>query len=931
MASAAVAAAIVLTPTPAGAATFVVNSNADPGNGVCNAAQCTLREALDLASTTTALDRINFNLPGSHTIQPTSSLGFSEPVILDGFSDPDPARVELDGSLAGAGATGLFVDAGSTVRGLVINRFDQFGMWITGNANVIQGNRIGTNAAGTADLGNGGFGLYVEGDNNRIGGTTLGQGNLISGNDLDGVRILVSGTGNVLLGNRIGTDAAGTSDLGNSFQGITMFGSSGNRIGGQTGITTGGPCTGACNLVSGNNGGIDLLGAASANNIVRGNYVGTNLAGTAAIPNSFEGINIDGSSNTVGGTGRRARNLISGNLQTGVRISGVDATGNSVLGNYIGTTRSGSAALPNGSAGVVILDQATLNTIGGTVAGARNVISGNTAQGVAIAQAGTANNIVAGNYIGLDATGQAALGNGGDGIEISLAGSNTIGGTSPAARNVISGNGEAGVDLLSAGSTVQGNFIGTNAAGTADRGNGEDGVFVSNVPNSTIGGSAFGAGNLISGNQDSGVEVSGSSATGNVVQGNRIGSDFAGVADLGNGGDGVAVNGGSGNHIGGTLAGSGNVISGNGDDGVAILGGNLATANRIRGNRIFSNDGQGIDLGVPGVDANDIDDGDGGANNLQNFPVLSWAAGGEETDVEGMLDSDDNQNFGLEFFASPECDPSGHGEGRSFLATLGHQLAPAGSDDFAVDDLSVASPVGGFMSATATDPNGSTSEFAECIQIAGVQITGPDFVTQKQLPISWTGVVPSPFTIQDYDIRYRWAAFRQDFGPLTDLQTDTASTSDSLNGTVGATYCFSGRLDTASPEVKETPWGAEGCTAIPVNNTKFRHRGFTKERGGGYYLNTYSLATDRGARLILGGVEAKHLAIVVTECRRCGKIAVSFAGKVIGKANLKAPGVHKKQVVDLEEFASVKTGKVRVKVISSGKPVKIEGLGVSRG
>ena len=309
---------------------------------------------------------------------------------------------------------------------------------------------------------------------------------------------------------------------------------------------------------------------------------GTSAGGTT------NGILITGSGSTIRGL---AINRFGG---SGIFILGNAATGNSVLGNFIGTDVNGTADLGNGGSGVVV-DNAAGNTIGGTAAGDRNIISGNALFGVWLNAAGAANNIVRGNYIGTNAAGTAALPNDATGIQVQGAPNNTIGGTNAADRNLISGNGSAGVFIDAAtatGNTVLGNFIGTNINGTANLGNVGFGVAIQNAPNNTIGGNTAGARNIISGN-GFGVVIqntpaTSNAATGNKVLGNFIGTDVNGTADLGNTSTGVLVNNAASNTIGGTAAGDRNIISGNDGFGVQILNAN-ATLNSVLGNYIGTN------------------------------------------------------------------------------------------------------------------------------------------------------------------------------------------------------------------------------------------------------------------------------------------------------------------------------------------------------
>ncbi len=201
----------------------------------------------------------------------------------------------------------------------------------------------------------------------------------------------------------------------------------------------------AGNVISDNDGaGVSISGTSATGNIIQGNVIGTDISGKSALGNSQAGVVLDSADNTVGGTSAGAGNLISANF-SGVLVSGAAATGNLVAGNFIGTDGSGAYVLGNSFDGVDI-DGASNNTIGGLVAAARNLISGNNV-GVLITGTGAIDNLVLGNYIGTDVTGLLVLGNEHEGVRIEMgASANTIGGTSPAATNVISGN-EWGVTI----------------------------------------------------------------------------------------------------------------------------------------------------------------------------------------------------------------------------------------------------------------------------------------------------------------------------------------------------------------------------------------------------------------------------------------------------------------------------------------------------
>jgi hypothetical protein len=746
-------------------ATFEVNSTGDGGDsntadGVCNdgTGNCTLRAAIEQANASSGLDTINFEFGGTaSTITPGSALPtITESVVIDGYSESGSSpntnpitmginatlTVELNGNSAGSSATGLRISAGSsTVRGLVINRFGNVGIRLQDSgSNLIEGNFIGTDVTGATDLGNSSDGVNINNaPGNIIGGTTTSAGNLISGNNGDGLEISNStATGNQVQGNFIGTDVTGRLDLGNSSHGVSILRARGNTIGGTS--------AGARNLISGNNNnGVRLQTSSATGNQVQGNYIGTDVTGTKNLGNSLNGVFINlAPSNTIGGTAAGARNLISGNNNDGVRIEFSDSTGNQVQGNFIGTDVTGMLDLGNSGRGVFI-DNTPGNTIGGTSAGARNLISGNDTGGVGIFNSAATENQVQGNFIGTDVTGTLDLGNSGDGVFILDAPGNTIGGTSAGAGNLISGNEGDGVRIQrssAAGNQVQGNYIGCDVTGTLDLGNSGDGVFIINAPGNTIGGTATGAGNLISGNNSEGVEIIVDGATGNQVQGNLIGTQVDGLSALGNSSHGVLIAAGARNNtIGGTAMGSGNTIAFNAGDGVAVVD-STSTGNALHRNAIFSNRGLGIDLGNNGVTANDAGDTDTGANDLQDFPVLTMGvSSGSMIHIEGTIGStfaNSAYPITIEFFDNPACDGSGHGEGQTFLGSILVDAPGA----FMTNIAGLATVV----TATATNANGHTSEFSLCkmLDAPPTANAGPDQAVDEgsQVMLSGSGSDP---------------------------------------------------------------------------------------------------------------------------------------------------------------------------------------------
>src|SRR5262249_820186 len=270
----------------------------------------------------------------------------------------------------------------------------------------------------------------------------------------------------------------------------------------------------------------------------------------------------------------------------------------------------------------------------------------------------------------------------------------------------------------SGGNVIEGNFLGTDPTGTLARPNQNVGIFVAS-PNNTVGGTTAAARNVISGNAPfHGVFVSPANAmgdaSGNVIQGNFIGTQADGVSSLGNARDGVTfAHGAHDNVVGGVAAGAGNLIAFNS---VGIVGGTAGLGfpdtlgNSFLGNSIFSNTGLGIDLGDDGKTDNDVlpGDPDPGPNNLQNFPVLTFAGlGPTSTTVAGTLDSAANTTFTLEFFANAQADPSTFGEGQTFLGSGTVSTDGSGFGSFNVTNLAAAPSGQTIVTATATDPGGN--------------------------------------------------------------------------------------------------------------------------------------------------------------------------------------------------------------------------------
>ena len=578
---------------------FVVDTTSDLADGTTNSGvnallfnrgadgRISLREAIAAANSETGTtELIQFEIKdalvgGVHTIDVAfGGLDWiTDTVILDATTDSDFAGEPII-VLNGAAATtsdGFRLTTnsdGSTIRGLAIHSFGGSGIQlIDSDGNTIVGNYIGTDASGTATgLGNANRGIILDNSgSNQIGGATVADRNVIVGSGDDGVNLWGAGTTlNVIQGNYIGVDSTGNTGLGNNADGINLGGGANNNtIGGDRTVGEG-------NVISGqigfNSDGIEIDNAGADDNKIYGNYIGTNYDGTAEIGNARHGVVIyDGVQGTlVGGTGTGQGNIISSNSGSGIVIDGngvVTTSGNDIVGNYIGVDVTGILEFGNLSHGITVFGSATGNTIGGSSSAHRNIISGNAADGI---NTSGSNLDIEGNYIGLNVSGTGEIANGGDGIDINGGTGTTIGGTTTAQRNVISGNDGFGVYMNSAtsGNYILNNYIGTNAAGTSDIAN-LDGIWVDGSSGNFIG--QAGDGNLVSGNEFYGIVLDGAGANNNTVQANYIGTDASGTSPIANNADGVyIINGANNNLIGGPLAADGNLISGNAGDGIRI-------------------------------------------------------------------------------------------------------------------------------------------------------------------------------------------------------------------------------------------------------------------------------------------------------------------------------------------------------------------------
>jgi Right handed beta helix region len=454
--------------------------------------------------------------------------------------------------------------------------------------------------------------------------------------------------------------------------------------------------------------GIDVHGGKA---IIFGCRIGTNAAGTAALPNKQEGILLEGNHCAIGepGAGPAFQVLISGNKDDGIHIVNDN---NTVENCLIGTDVTGTK--PIGNQGWGIEDNGTNNDLGENVVHGGLVVSANAMGGIHLTGSGTT---VDSSKIGTDITGNKALGNKGNGVELDSATNCAIGDVATVgsvfAGNIISANTFAGVVSLNSPQTfISGNRIGTNAAGTAALGNGEAGVFIGSEHNVV-------QLNVISANGFDGIvcEEDAFKSDHNSFHDNMVGTDVTGTKPLGNKGDGILLNIGTNNIVQHNII-AFNTVRGEDGYGVDIMG-HAAFGNKVTQNSIFSNGRLGINLGEGTGKAlpNDNKDGDTGPNHFQNYPVLSSAKkSGPKVTIKGTLNSNPKSSFTIELFASPAADPTGFGEGKFYLGMVKVTTDASGNVSFTA--TLTAPATGSFITATATSSGGDTSEFSKAIKMA---------------------------------------------------------------------------------------------------------------------------------------------------------------------------------------------------------------------
>ncbi|MBP8239193.1 MAG: right-handed parallel beta-helix repeat-containing protein, partial [Saprospiraceae bacterium] len=524
----------------------VVNSTDDTNDGVCNAAHCSLREAIRAANQNAGPDTIVFNIPGAgpHVIAPIASLPTitGAGTVIDGTSQPGyfPGAIVLAGNGSVTPVDGLEITSTNcAIYGLHIRRFP--------NGIIVFG-----------------------GQNARIGAP--GKGNIIGGNTVGGILVMGAANGVLIQGNMIGMFPNGTGADPNE-HGIFL---DGQLFGVVPNAIVGGANPGERNIISGNiSEGIFARGVSNLS--VFGNIIGLNAAETAALPNGRNGVAITNSSSCTIGNLAGGHNTISGNGINGINLTVIAAGGTRVEGNRVGTDPTGMTALPNVGDGIFLSDSP-----GAVIDG--NILSSNGLNGLEAINSGSL--AVRQNTIGLNDSGSAALGNSRDGIFLSNCESFVV------ENNLVSANLQHGIwvqmlpDRAPANGVIEHNFIGTDATSTIPFGNTRNGLALVKCSNVIVNGL-----NVVTDNGDGGILISNSADI--IVEDNVIGTDQTSSVVMGNGGPGITVNAMSEGILIGSL-GAGNVIAHNEQGGVVVSGN--STTCTISGNSMYCNQIAGIDL-----------------------------------------------------------------------------------------------------------------------------------------------------------------------------------------------------------------------------------------------------------------------------------------------------------------------------------------------
>lgn len=564
------------------------------------------------------------------------------------------------------------------------------GIYIGGDGadgNVVRGNIIGLSSGNDRRPNN--IGILIEGgpDDTVIGGSLVADRNTISGNTFEGVRIKDVGTlRSSVRGNYIGTTPNGLGAAQNASRGVVIdSGAASSEVIG--------------NLISGNNiDGVALIGAGTATK-VRGNTVGLSANG-AALPNTASGIAVAAATTGALIGDVSAPNTVAANGAFGIFVADTGTTGNSIAGNTVGSATPG---LANGAGGITLRANANANTV------SSNTVIGH-GGGPGIEIIGSHNNTVRANRVGLTGAGVIAANQAGVRV-VGGATGNTIGGA-VADRNLISGNALYGLTFAEAGTssnTALNNYIGVDAAGTSARANGLGVLIEGGASNNTV------SINLISGNSGDGALVQGSGSDGNRLQRNRIGLAASGSAVIANGGNGIRIGSNASGTLIGGLAIQDNLIGGNALAGVRVESG---SGNDISFNSIVGNAGLGIDLGTLGITPNDALDADTGANGLQNFATLSNVLqNGTVASMTVVQNGLPSTQHNVLVYANNGCDPSGNGEGETYLDVVAITTNGSGNGSA---NVMIPLPSAAIVPMFAATSNVSvaagenTSEFSPC-------------------------------------------------------------------------------------------------------------------------------------------------------------------------------------------------------------------------
>jgi hypothetical protein len=799
----------------------VVTNTADSGPG-------SLRQAIVDVNAHPGSDYITFDIPGRgvQVITPQTQLpDINTSVVIDGYSQPgsspntlaaaDNAVIDVEINGQGRTMNGLVLSNspnsvidGLSIVGMGFPNSDFAGVLITGTASsgdVIAGNFIGLLPDGTTANANG-DGVFIAGGagDDTIGGLAPGARDILSGNINWG--FIIEGDSNVVEGDLIGLGANGLMAVANGNGGVIDQGGSNNVIGGTL--------PAARNYIGGNaNRGLKLTinhvtdlvtsGPDATGNVIEGNWIGTYINGASASAQNIAGVqvlNVSGNSIGVAGAG----NVISGNIGSGVEVEG-NAVNNTIAGNFIGTDPTGATQVANLAVGIYVDNGATSTVISG------NVVSGNGGTGILLGS-GDGDTTISGNIVGLNAAGSAALGNGVHGIQVFTSSPVLIGGDTPSARNVISGNASHGVALNGSNTTVVGNYIGTDITGTFAIGNGASGIGLNAASGNTIGDTTPGGGNVISANALSGIEFFNFSDNNTVVH-NLIGTAANGTSPLGNGRDGIdflgAENGASpsfDNQVGEPIANGGNVIAFN-PNGVVVQSG--STSDTISANSIFGNSGLGIFL-------------EGSGNNSITAPTLTAVS---VNSVSGTLSGVPAGTYRIEFFANAAN--SAPGEGMTFIGSGIVTTDKNGNASFNIGTANI--PPGLLVSATATgvtDPlAGDTSQFSQYLAaplpLARFQITPSSTTTVAGQFVSFTitAVDGNGMVLTGYQGTVAFTSGGTDGAPTLPAQY-TFTAADAGSHTFSATYFTAGAQTFTATDILN---GAFGSASVLVGAAAFDH------------------------------------------------------------------------------------------------------------